>query len=340
MSIDSNFNAVPGVVCKCKYFAYVSYFQMAILRYNENLDNTVNYVATLAFFCAISCVTIMLKFGGFKASLNIFNSRKNGKEKTELHQGSYMTGAYRTNRDDVSGYVSTPSPTKTLSPAMVKLPGRKPCCLLTTRPTKSLGNLTLATSSTTKAVPNQNTTDVSTDPRGEGDREIKNPSHKQREKERKRLEKQRLDEQKAIERTTREQAKVEKIKREKEKKRVEEGKIKDKKRKAPQPQQQSVPSLGHGSAKYSINTLDSSISRSTGPPPYSETATELVTLDASDATRDVSFGKPIDTGTWDIVAEHREQLNRTTHAVDKNNKQTVIDLNYSAGSDDKTNNDM
>lgn len=68
-----------------------------------SVDNTVNYVATLAFFCGISCVTIMLKFGGFKASLNIFNSRKNGKEKTELHQGSYMTGAYRTNRDDVSG---------------------------------------------------------------------------------------------------------------------------------------------------------------------------------------------------------------------------------------------
>lgn len=79
---------------------------------------------------------------------------------------------------------------------------------------------------------------------------------------------------------------------------------------------------------YSTNTLESSISRSTGPPPYAEDPDEL----NKDLTGNVTYRKPKpkDEGSWDMISQHRQQITRPNASanVSKQNKQMVMDLNY------------
>jgi hypothetical protein len=65
------------------------------------VNKPVDYAATLAVFGCVSLLIMMLKFGGFKASLN-FGSRKK-EDNTNSATTLSLTGAYRINRDEFFG---------------------------------------------------------------------------------------------------------------------------------------------------------------------------------------------------------------------------------------------
>lgn len=92
---------------------------------------------------------------------------------------------------------------------------------------------------------------------------------------------------------------------------------------------------------YSTNTLESSISKTSGPPPYTK-AQPAGIRNESDITGNTSFAKPADTSgsSWDMIAQHREQINRQTIASGSRPKQMVLDLQFNAGatSDDEKGN--
>lgn len=92
----------------------------------------------------------------------------------------------------------------------------------------------------------------------------------------------------------------------------------EKKTPAPQP-----PSISNTQVNYSSDTLESSISRSSGPPPYSE---ELMPNER-DGTGNTSFGKPVETSSWDLVSQHRQQLSKPL-VPQTSRKGTVLDLGY------------
>lgn len=92
-----------------------------------------------------------------------------------------------------------------------------------------------------------------------------------------------------------------------------------KKGRAPKPPIQQHPD-------YSSNTLESSISRSSGPPPYSAE----VVPNENDNTGNTSFSKPVEESSWDLVSQHREQLNRPQTKSTTKPKSRVLDLNYNA----------
>ncbi|XP_035430982.2 myosin-M heavy chain-like [Spodoptera frugiperda] len=202
---------------------------------------------------------------------------------------------------------------------------------------------------------------------------------KQRLEEQKKLEKQRIEEQKKLEKQRiaeqkkrdklllKEQARKEKLRREMEKQ--------SKKSKAPpppmangankanpvaqvrQPQPQTLPPGANPVAQLrqqpqpstsnaqptqmtnSTNTLESSISKSSGPPPYSAAKPE----GEKDATGNVTYAKPEEEDSWDLISKHRENMNRAaaaaaaTAASKSAAKQTVMDLNYKIGEESKDN---
>lgn len=79
-------------------------------------------------------------------------------------------------------------------------------------------------------------------------------------------------------------------------------------------------------AAYSTNTLESSISKSSGPPPYSATEGKPI---ARDNTENITFAQPAgDTGSWDMVSQHRQQLQRPANVGKTATKQKHLDLNY------------
>lgn len=228
-------------------------------------------------------------------------------------------------------------PPRKLTPSMVSLPPREES-LTAVKHTKSTSDLSKSNSSQQLR---QSTPNVSADPRGGDPDNISNYQRnlKLQEKEQKQLEKQRLAEQKERDKAAaKEQAKQDKM-REKARKEAE-TKAKRDKRKAPAPQQvrataQTKPSIPQAertnpapktNATYSSNTLESSISRSSGPPPYSERV--QTNIEQSATSSNVTFSKPIDASSWDMISAHRQQLSRTTYEGKKHNKQTVMDLNY------------
>ncbi|XP_022828947.1 circadian clock protein PASD1-like [Spodoptera litura] len=200
---------------------------------------------------------------------------------------------------------------------------------------------------------------------------------KQRLEEQKKLEKQRIEEQKKLEKqraaeqkkrdklAMKEQARQEKLRKEMEKQ--------SKKGKAPPPplppggnpvapvrqpqpqallppganpvaqlRQQPQPSTSNAQPAqmtHSTNTLESSISKSSGPPPYSASRPE----GEKDATGNVIYTKPDEEDSWDMISKHRENMNRAaaaaaaTAAAKSSAKQTVMDLNYKVGDDSKDN---
>lgn len=192
---------------------------------------------------------------------------------------------------------------------------------------------------------------ISRDPRGAepADRNsVSRKDIKNQEKEQKKLEKQRLADQK---KQSQEQAKQEKLMKAQAKKDAQKAKsAKKSKAQAPKPkvqpqtltQPQSKPETQPVTQPqpqtsnpvplqpaYSTNTLDSSISRSSGPPPYSEMPKPQQSKDKSN----VVYSKPIDNGSWDIISQHREQISRPAGATstDAKRKQVIMDLNYNFG---------
>lgn len=222
------------------------------------------------------------------------------------------------------------------------------------RPAKSTSNLVqpkAADPSFRKSTPA-----ISSDPRGaeQGDRRsmTSRKEIKKQEKEQKKQEKQRLADQR---KQAQEQAKREKLIKEQAKKEAQKAKAgkKVKKTQAPTaptpslqpqaqpqsraqtlPQTQPQPQTSNPTlqATYSTNTLDSSISRSSGPPPYSEMP-KSVPAGGKDKSGNVAYSKPVDAGSWDIISQHREQISRPAAAAsaDGKRKQMVMDLNYNFG---------
>lgn len=192
------------------------------------------------------------------------------------------------------------------------------------------------------------------------------------EKEQKLLEKKRLEEQKKRDKlAAQEKAKLEKIKKEKQKqeaiKRAKEAKRIEKENKAKKEKDKgkgktSTPTpsanpLAQGARanpraqgpsgvqgpstqtpQYSTNTLESSISKTSGPPPYSAIKTAQakpeVVLNKSDNTGNTSFSKPDEGGSWDMISQHRQQINRQIVASAGRPKQTVMDLQFNESSGD------
>ncbi|XP_041973270.1 nucleolar protein 58-like isoform X2 [Aricia agestis] len=77
---------------------------------------------------------------------------------------------------------------------------------------------------------------------------------------------------------------------------------------------------------YSTNTLDSSISRTSGPPPYTEEPN--ITPNGNDNTGNTSFSTPAeDFGSWDLISEHRQQLDRPKAAI-SGSRPTHMALHY------------
>lgn len=174
---------------------------------------------------------------------------------------------------------------------------------------------------------------------------------KQKQEEQKKLEKQRLEEQKRLEKQRqaelkkmeKEEMRQEKLRKEKEKK---EAQVAKKKKQAParpaaNPLSKAsgsalnpIPS-GSGQVPHSTNTLESSISKSSGPPPYSAAKPD----EKKDSTGNVTYNKkPVDEGSWDIISKHRENISRQAAAVpEPQTKQTVMDLNYKMGEEVKEN---
>lgn len=172
------------------------------------------------------------------------------------------------------------------------------------------------------------------------------------------LHKKRLEEHKKREKlAAQERAKQEKLRKEREKRdaqeRAKEAKRIEKENKAkakdkgkakvatPTPRANPLARGPHGRGptqapvpQYSTNTLESSISKSSGPPPYTtqDKATKthpVVVRNQSDNTGNTSFSKPVDDGgSWDMIAQHRQQINRQTLASGDRPKQTVIDLQF------------
>jgi hypothetical protein len=258
-----------------------------------------------------------------------------------------------------------PSTPKVLTPSMVKLPpSAEPNPTL--RPNKSANDLIKQ-----KNLPanlSNSSQDVSRDPRGPSSSTNRNttivvdektkPINK---KEQAKLEKKRLAEQKAREKAeAQERAKQEKLRKQREKQAAreqakdrerqaarekerqkraakEQGKPKRDKNTAPAPPPlppQSNPVAANPAQSYSTNTMLSSISTSSGPPPYADVPKPKETSNSNSGN--VTFSKPIkeETNSWDLISQHREQMSRPV-AQDRPRaaKNMVMDLQYTLGDD-------
>ncbi|CAF4895434.1 unnamed protein product [Pieris macdunnoughi] len=88
----------------------------------------------------------------------------------------------------------------------------------------------------------------------------------------------------------------------------------------PKPRRPAQTTARNNQSNYSTNTLESSISRSSGPPPYGEFP-EIIT-DVPDSN--ITFGKPVADSSWDLISQHREQMSKnTTEPIVPKTKQGV-----------------
>lgn len=235
------------------------------------------------------------------------------------------------------------------------------------RPTKSSSDLLTQAKLPAHVQLHRSTHDISADPRGAPSangrasappappappERKRTDAKKNQEKEHKKLEKQKLAERKARDKAAAlEHMRQEKLAREREKQAALQAKAAKRNKKASAPPTAANP-LARSPAppppppqpSYATNTLDSSISRSSGPPPYSEASNTSVpdVQSGNSHPSNVSFGKPIDntTDSWDLISQHRQQMNRpvTSSYPKSRQKNMVMDLQYKLGpSDDKDN---
>ncbi|XP_034825708.1 glutamic acid-rich protein-like [Maniola hyperantus] len=284
----------------------------------------------------------MLRFRGFKASINFKSGKTSGIEHYDNSPGISLNGAYRANRDELFGsdlYLETP---KKITPAMVKLPTNQSAQSI--NQWKSTNNLTKPSNETTNT--RKSAPDIP---------QAVNQPTKINVKEQKKLEKQRLVEQKKQEKIAeKERQREEKLRKEREKLIVQQSKAAQqrskkeeqknpKKRAAPQPQQtqQTTPSISRQRQQNSTNTLESSISKSSGPPPYS--SVPEVTPNPTDGAGNTGFAKPVeDVDSWGLISQHRQQMNRQADVGKSVPKQKHLDLHYNGASmsNDKENSDV
>ncbi|XP_039745599.1 stress response protein NST1-like [Pararge aegeria] len=320
----------------------------------------------------------MLRFRGFKASLNFNSGKKNGVEHYDVAPGISLNGAYRTNKDELFGSDLYSEWPKIAPSSMTKLPSQSVPSNNQSKSTSDLMNPSNEAINTRKSAPD--ISQSATEP-------IKVNVKEQKKLEKKRLidqkkrekfaEKERQREEKLLEKQRKQE---EKLKKEREKqhiaqqtraaqnrpKNVEQRKPTKRtaplpqqqratpqtqqqrtstepqqqrntiqQRTAPQPQQQQIPQTGTTGNRteiqqYTTNTLESSISKTSGPPPYS--SVPEVTTKRID-TGNTSFAKPVeDTDSWDLISQHRQQMNRQTGVGKSAPKQTHLDLHYNVSS--------
>ncbi|XP_038213427.1 kinesin-related protein 12-like [Zerene cesonia] len=267
----------------------------------------------------------MFKFRGFRASLDFLT----GKQRRENLATSPISigGAYKVNREEYGGNVHIHRAPKKIHPSMVQLPHSR---AKQTEKSKSTSDLVEPTTILQQA--SRSSYDVSQNSR----------ASKRLAKEQKKLERQRLAEQKKQEKiAAKERHKQEKLEQERIKRGNKMGHSREpcertiprKKRNAPLPPQNQSINDTQGSSNrnqtndnnrthdiprsnatniqrqsYSTNTLESSISRTTGPPPYGEYP-EIIIDD--DNTGNITFGRPVDyNSSWNLISQHREEMRK------------------------------
>lgn len=321
----------------------------------------------------------MLKFGGFRATVNFEGSPK---EKKEATKETISGGVYRAYKEEFYGNGSLPEPPRKITPSMIKLPGVKETSTTPKPPplsAQSVPNLTQAGTSGTNVLStndkdkSKSTASIPQPPKQASKAKVSPISAKNQEKELKKLEKQRQAEQKKLQAQQKkreaEQKKLEKkqkadaakeaklqaareakLKKEREKALKEQSKKEGKKPKpsntAPPPPKApkatGVPEVkvtnplartANPLAQTSTNTIDSSISRTSGPPPYTDKAETVP--NKNDNSGNTSFGKPIEEeNSWDFISQHREQMSRPV-TVNPMQRKKGGNLEYSVGNTPK-----
>lgn len=263
---------------------------------------------------------------------------------------------------DFLGNMKNPDPPKKITPSMIKLQSSsvKPV-VRSSKSTSDLRNAPEAPEALNVRNSHPNVSQVDNVQLTKNQIKEQKKLEKKRLDEQKNLEKKRLAEQKKLEKrqlekqkkrdriAAQEQKKQENLRKKQERQTQSVQKPSERnrqvhKRTAPQPSSQSsVPNPNPVSSEpkpinrqgkvvpqtqaYSTNTLESSISRSSGPPPYAPPET---VPNSSDDTGNTRFAPTNDTSSWDLISQHRQEISRpkVTKTVPK---QTHLDLNYNVG---------
>ncbi|XP_068627978.1 uncharacterized protein [Battus philenor] len=252
------------------------------------------------------CTVAMFKFR-FKASFNLLSGKKSGGEQRDKNSDIPILGAYRSNREEYFGNEHYNNNSKKLTASMLTLPQTTPKPKV--KPSKSTSNLLKS-----NEVPETSgrIRDIPPSDNKKRPKDIKSAANDQRI----------LDRQKVTKVHKTEKLEENKIELEHQTSKTKQVKPNKEKKKAPAPK---PPSNQQKMPVYSSDTLESSISRSSGPPPYS---TDVVP-NQQENSGNISFGKTIDgTSTWDLVSQHRQQLNRPRVTSTVKHKSNVLDLRY------------
>ncbi|CAK1551644.1 unnamed protein product [Leptosia nina] len=280
----------------------------------------------------------MFKFRGFRASFDFITGKQRGFD-CDLTPVS-INGSYRTCRDENNVFEDTFKPHRTIVPSMVQLPPSQS----TTPMKQSKSSEDLLT-----LEPAQNVR------KSAPDLSFPEQTNNTSIKEQKRLDKQRMIEQKNQEKlAAKEKQKQEKLAKEK----LKQEKISRSKKKnaptPPQPPNQNVPPSQLSpinqqtlqNQNYSktqqetpkqnappvpntnIRPLaeDTSLSQPP-PPPYGE----FPEIKVDDARSNITFGKPVNDSSWELISEHREQMSKPTSSAPIAPKRRK-DMEYNVGS--------
>ncbi|KAI5637163.1 hypothetical protein NE865_10060 [Phthorimaea operculella] len=313
-------------------------------------------------------------FNGFRFSFNLSSKNDSKLDFSENNASEvYITGAYKPFGEEFIRSESYGEAPKKLTPSMVKLPpsfqpdSTDPDVI---QASKSTGDL--RQQSTLHKLPadlRKSTPAVSSDPRGVENRQsadtrnTNNRAPPVNNKEQIKLNKKQIAEQKKQEKAQaqqrakeeklrkdrekaeqKEQAKQEKLRIQKDKAEAAKAKKDANKNKKNVPPKTRTNPLAQGPnapLPYATNTLQSSISKSSGPPPYeansstaknpaivaknpalvaknpalqaknpTESSSRSTEQMSKDSTGNVSYAPPAEASTWDMVAAHRVQVSR------------------------------
>ncbi|GBP48240.1 hypothetical protein EVAR_96829_1 [Eumeta japonica] len=302
-------------------------------------NNTVNLFATAALFCGVALTIVMLRFKGFRASMN-FGDGKNKREEIVEYDSVSTGGVYRMYKDGPMYNNVVPAPPKLsgkkdphLSNKIISAPKQK---------SKSTDNLNLPTQ---EPASSKSVIDI-THKKAEPKKHLSAKQLKEIERDnKKKIEEQKKKDKIFIAKTLKEDR--ERVQREiqlrKERERMEKQKQQNKKpdnkdtsnrtvqpkmnKEAPRRDQNKNQATN---PNYSTNTLESSISRSSGPPPYSERKAETIP-NKNDSSGNTSFGAPVAGGSsWDMISQHRQQIARPAGAT-VTSMPKHINLEYNVG---------
>ncbi|CAH2063574.1 unnamed protein product, partial [Iphiclides podalirius] len=255
---------------------------------------------------------MMLKFRGFKASFNLLSGKKSRKEQYEKPSGTSVLGAYRGYSEEyfVNSYQNKQQTTPSLAKSNTSEPTRG------IKPSKSTSDLTRQNDRAKDT--RKSTSDLpSSSLELKNGKEIRSSEGGQR-----KLDKQTSTEQKKKDKLARDSETEQKSRR-----KENDGITQDRGSKEVQPRREKKKTPAPRppvSKHYPSDTLEGSISRSSGPPPYSA---ELVPT-PNDGSGNTSFGKQVEApNSWDLVSQHRQQLRKPQAPVPRTSA-TVLDLGY------------